>query len=307
MAARESEAKKESKNHGNGAYQIALASCIIIILLMSVMFYWTYQVQTNQIGSLLTQITVQNNHVDSLLTQVAGQSGQIDSLRTQVASQSSQIDSLRVLVAGQTNQIDSLRTQVVALTPDFTLGGCTPNNGVVLQGGTLQTSLSISSSGRLSKQVSLGLTGAPSGVTCSFSPQSGVPPFTTSIAITVSGNVPTAAYSLAAIAATGNVSQTATYTLVVLSSKIAVSGSLLLTKPNTHSISIRFVSVETEQIYTTNTFADTFTIELPNLQHYRVTVSWASLFGQSGTFDAEMLTVDIGAGRTTMSEDFIGD
>jgi hypothetical protein len=62
-----------------------------------------------------------------------------------------------------------------APTPDFTVS-CSPSSLTVTQGGSTNSTCTVTSTGGFSSAVSLSCTGMPSGSTCSFSPSSVTPP-----------------------------------------------------------------------------------------------------------------------------------
>jgi len=188
---------------------------------------------------------------------------------------------------------------------DFTLR-VNPDSGTVLQGKPLTATVSVSLSGGSGKEVALSASGGPTGATYAFSPQIGVPPYTSTLMMTIPESVPTAAYSLTVTATGGGVTRSSTFTLSVLSAKVTVSGKITTTGIGTSPTGIMFVSGDTGETFTAPAVGNSYSITLPNQQTYRVTVSWSGLLGVRGTFDAGTLKVNVGVGTTTMTQNFAG-
>jgi hypothetical protein len=181
-----------------------------------------------------------------------------------------------------------------------------PQGGTIMQGGNLQTSVSLALLRGSPEQITLSTSGGPDGVTCVFSPQTGTPDCTSTLTINVPESVPTDAYSLTVTATGGGKTYSSTYTLSVLSAKVTVSGTVTTTGFGTHPTGIKFVGVSSGLTFETTTVDNSYIVNLPNQQTYRVTCSWAGLLWSSGTFDGGTLTVNAGVGTTTMTQNFAG-
>jgi hypothetical protein len=188
---------------------------------------------------------------------------------------------------------------------DFTLN-VSPTGGTVMQGRSIQTSVSLSLSNGSPEQVTLSASGGPSDVTYDFSPSTGSPDFTSTLTITIPNSVPTDAYTVTVTASGGGKTYSNTYTISVLSARITVSGTVTATGIGASPTGIQFISEETGLTYTGSMNGNSYSISLPNQQAYNVVCSWRGFLGNTGTFDGGTLTVNAGVGSTTMTQNFAG-
>ena len=112
-------------------------------------------------------------------------------------------------------------TLVVSASPDFVLGVHPHPDGS--PGAPTTYGVTITPANGFTGQVTLGVTGLPSGANGSFSPN----PTTGSstLTVTASSSTPVGAYTLTITAVSGALSHTATVTLVVLTPDFALSAS----------------------------------------------------------------------------------
>src|SRR5204863_154858 len=103
-------------------------------------------------------------------------------------------------------------TLVVNTAPDFTLSASPPSR-TVTPGGSTTYDVTIAPTGGFTGQVTLSVSGLPSGADGSFTPN----PATTSstLAVTTSPSTPTGTYTLTIAGDSGSLSHTTTVTLVV--------------------------------------------------------------------------------------------
>lgn len=188
---------------------------------------------------------------------------------------------------------------------DFELS-VTPAGGTVMQGKSIQTSVSIALSSGSPEQVTLSASGGPNGVTYNFETPKGSPDFTSTLTVSVPDSVPTSAYSFTVTATGGGKTYSTSYTLSVLSAKVTVSGTITTIGLGTHPSGIKFVNTETGLTYTGALNGNSYSITLQNQQAYAVTCSWQGLLWSTGEFSGGTLTVDAGVGTTMMIQDFSG-
>jgi|GEM_PF-2345828 len=92
--------------------------------------------------------------------------------------------------------------------PYFTVT-VTPSSGIVETGKSVTVSVDVRRFLGYSEQVNLTATGLPQGMSASFSPVSGTPPFTASLTISTSGETPTGVHTLTVTASDGTLTSTA--------------------------------------------------------------------------------------------------
>jgi hypothetical protein len=111
---------------------------------------------------------------------------------------------------------------VVNAPPDFTLSA-SPSSQTVAQGGSTNYSIAITPTGGFAYQVSLTVSGLPSGANGSFTPN----PTTGSstLSVTTSTSTPTGTYTLTITAVSGSLAHTTTVTLAVSVPDFTLSAS----------------------------------------------------------------------------------
>lgn len=196
---------------------------------------------------------------------------------------------------------------VTPFSPPFDFAvNLSPGGGTVLQGNSLQASVSILLLSGSSQQVTLSASG-PNGVYFNFNPQTIAADSTGStLTINVPESVATKTYSVTVTASGRGKTHSATYTMYVLSAKIFVSGTVTTTGLGTHPTNIKFVNVNTGQTYETAVNGNSYGVYLPNQQGYHATCSWAGLLWSSGTFDGGSLIIDAGVGQVSLTKNFKG-
>ncbi len=113
--------------------------------------------------------------------------------------------------ASQTTQTPTL-TQSVA--PDFMID-VNPASQTATQGQTVSYSVNVASLNGFNSQVSLSVSGLPSGANGIFSNPSGTPNFTSPLTITLPGNVTAGSYTLTVTGSGSGLSHTANLALAV--------------------------------------------------------------------------------------------
>ncbi len=98
--------------------------------------------------------------------------------------------------------------------PDFTIS-VSPRSGSVMQGGSTSATVSVTSVDGFSSAVSLSASGLPSGATATFSPPSGTPSFTSTIAITTVSTTPAGTHAITITGTGGGKIRSTTFTLTV--------------------------------------------------------------------------------------------
>ena len=108
---------------------------------------------------------------------------------------------------------------------DFTVG-VSPTSGTITPGRTINgaATITVTALGGYNRTVTLSASGAPSGVTISFSPSSGIPTFSSSMNVSASPSAPTGTYTIT-ITGMGSDSavRTTTYTLTIWDFSVSVS------------------------------------------------------------------------------------
>jgi hypothetical protein len=109
-------------------------------------------------------------------------------------------------------------TPVASVTPDFTIS-CSPSSLSAAQGGSANSTCTVTSLNGFNSAVSLSCSGLPSGATCSFSPSSVTPPANGSanstLTVNVSGATPTGTTSFSVNGVSGSLSHGAAMSLTV--------------------------------------------------------------------------------------------
>ena len=179
------------------------------------------------------------------------------------------------------------------------------SSGTVLQGSSIETSVTVTYYSGDSMSVAMSGDSGSSGIQCSFSPSASSPSFTSVLTMTVPDSTPTKAYSVIVTATGGGVTRTVSYTITVLSVRVLVSGTVTTTGFGTHPTQVQFVDTQTGLTYTASMSGNSYSITLQNQHTYSVVVYWQGLLGSSGTFK-RIMVVNVGVGSTTMSQNFSG-
>jgi hypothetical protein len=105
-------------------------------------------------------------------------------------------------------------TYTLAFTQDFAIS-VFPSSGVVVAGGSVSTTVTVSQLNGFSSTVSLSVSGLPSGATYSLSRTSGTPSFTSTLTITTAPTTPAGTYTITITGTGGGKTHSCTYTLTV--------------------------------------------------------------------------------------------
>ena len=208
-----------------------------------------------------------------------------------------------------------------------------PTSGIVQQGNSLLTNITLTYVQGSPETVTLGASGGPDGAIYSFSNPKGTPTFinafTSNLTISIPSSTATNSYSVN-VTATANNGKIyfQSYTLTVLDGTIQVSGTVAAkSSDDIYPTQIQFVNTATNLTYTAivKTTAGspptprliqqgTYVISLPNQQSYHVICTWTRLVGPwvspsdavTGIFDGGTLYVNVAVGVTSMTRDFSG-
>jgi len=91
-----------------------------------------------------------------------------------------------------------------------------PKSSSIFQGESTTAIVSVSLEGGSARTVTLSASNLPTGVTASFDPMEGTPPFTSTLTISTSESTPTGTYSITITATYADVTRTTSFTLVVI-------------------------------------------------------------------------------------------
>ena len=133
---------------------------------------------------------------------------------TATSSVSAGTSTLTIMGAGggATHQVSF--TLTVSAAPDFSIN-VSPASQSVLQGQTVSYSVNVAALNGFNSQVSLSVSGLPSGANGVFSNPSGTPSFASTLTVTLPANVSTGSYTLTATASGGGLSHVANLVLTV--------------------------------------------------------------------------------------------
>lgn len=128
----------------------------------------------------------------------------------------------------------SLQFSVVALAPDFRIDA-TPSSQSVAQGQTVSYSVHVTGLNGFNSQVSLAVSGYPSGVNGVFSVPSGTPDFVSTLTMTIPSSSPTGSFTLTITGSGGGISRVANVLLAInpsqtqsqITQRTTTSGGLL--------------------------------------------------------------------------------
>ena len=166
-------------------------------------------------------------------------------------------------------------------------------NGTVMQGSSIQTSVSIFNFSGRAENVSLSGNAGSSGIQCNFNPSTGANSFTSNLTINVPSSTPTNNYLVNVTATNGEVTHEASYNISVLSAKVLVTGTITWNQPNRMPLQDIFYNIVSFQFSDTSTGASYsvpvstvvyeagFSISLDNEHTYNVTcdyevIPWAN-------------------------------
>src|SRR5208282_2421317 len=114
----------------------------------------------------------------------------------------------------QTSQTTQISTLTQSVAPDFMID-VNPTSQSVVQGQTVSYSVNVASLNGLNSQVSLAVSGLPSGANGVFSNPTGTPNFASTLTVTLPGNVSAGSYTLTVTGSGGGLSQVANLVLTV--------------------------------------------------------------------------------------------
>jgi hypothetical protein len=180
------------------------------------------------------------------------------------------------------------------------------SSGTVMQGNSIQTTVSINGISGNYQTVTLSADSGSSGINCNFNPSSSTPDFSSTLTLSVPDSTPTSAYSVTITATGGGATHSTSYTISVLSAKVYVSGTVKTTGLGTKPSEIQFVDQQTGVTYTGSLSGTSYSITLENQDTYTVTVHWTGLLWSSGTYSGGSLYVYAPVGYTSMSQDYSG-
>ncbi|MGA2790301.1 MAG: zinc ribbon domain-containing protein [Candidatus Bathyarchaeia archaeon] len=115
-------------------------------------------------------------------------------------------------------------TLIVSAASDFAIG-VSPASQSVLQGQTASYSVNVSALNGFNSQVSLSVSGLPSGADGVFSNPSGTPNFASTLTVTLSGDVAPASYTLTVTGSGGGLSHVANLVLTVNAAVVTQSST----------------------------------------------------------------------------------
>lgn len=127
-----------------------------------------------------------------------------------------------------TCKLDWIPVQVMFTPFDFTVNS-NPNSTTILQGGSANTNVTVTLVGGNSQNVTLSQTGCPSLSTCTFSPSSGNPTYTSLFTIATDPTTPVGTYSINITGTGGGKSRNTIYTLTINSNCTRSNPAVLIT------------------------------------------------------------------------------
>src|SRR3989344_1309157 len=118
-----------------------------------------------------------------------------------------------------TCQLDWLPVEVVYTVPQFDFSvSANPSSGSAEAGTNAQTTVTVTLVSGVTQSVSLSQTGCPPSSTCTFTPGSGNPTFTSTFDVATSSSTPAGTYPVNLIGTSGSTVRSTTYTLEVTAS-----------------------------------------------------------------------------------------
>jgi hypothetical protein len=235
-----------------------------------------------------------------------------------------------LLVLGALYSVGSLKLNNAQVTPfDYTFS-IDPFNVTVMQGETLNATLTANYLSGTPEKVSFSISDAPGGIAATFSSAPETPaedhPFKDTLQIRVAPSLPSGIY-LFHVNATAENGKTAfaNFTLNVLSASVNVSGTVTADLDSLmYPTKITFENVKTHEVFSAPVCTTPvngvparpiggiiqtgrYWILLPNRQEYTVTCGWERflIFGgsgdASGVFDAGDLVLNLAVGQDSLS------
>ena len=147
-----------------------------------------------------------------------------------------------------------------AVSPDFSLLA-TPGTATANQGGTAQYTIEVSPIAGFSDPVTLSVSGLPSGATYSFNINNQVPPFTSTLTISIPETIPTGSYSLTVTGTGGTKSHDHPLTLEVVEG----TGFTVQVTPSSQSVTQGGAAEYTVHVTGTGGFSDPVTLAILGL------------------------------------------
>jgi len=86
-------------------------------------------------------------------------------------------------------------------------------------------------------------------------------------------------------------------------STVSVTGNVNTVGIGTHPVSISFTS-DNGQVFTAAVVNGVYSVNLPNDHTYSVQIEWSGLLGASGTCNAGSLTVSVGPGTSSLTNNW---
>jgi hypothetical protein len=224
----------------------------------------------------------------------------------------------------------SLKLDNTQVTPFGFALSIDPSNVTVMQGETLNATITANYLSGTPEKVSFSLSDAPGGVAATFSSAPGTPamdhPFKDTLQIRVTPFLPSGIYLFHVNATAENGKTTsANFTLNVRSASVNVSGTVTADLDSLmYPTKISFENVKTHELFSAPVSTTPvngvparpigaiiqtgrYWILLPNQQEYNVTCSWARflIFGgsgdASGVFDAGDLVLNLAVGQDSLA------
>ena len=214
---------------------------------------------------------------------------------------------------------------------DYTLN-VSQINGPIMQGQNIETNITVSYLQGFPQPVTITVSCNSTIADFYLSNSTGTPkpdePFTSNLTIAILDNAESATYKISISAnSSDNKAHQAAFNVTVLNRPIQVYGWVKTIFDETiYPTNLQFVNTQTNQTYNaTLTYPKAsapytliqranYTVSLPNHQTYKVTGTWANLFGPwskptdlpNGTFDCGILTVDCKTGEDTVYKNYYG-
>jgi hypothetical protein len=127
---------------------------------------------------------------------------------------SNNMKSITFTVAQSSSQQTTTASSTASQAPDFQVNASPPSQ-TVLQGATISYAVDVVALNGFNSQVSLSVSGLPSGANGVFSNPSGTPNFASTLTVTLSGDVATGSYALTVIGSGAGLSHVANLVLTV--------------------------------------------------------------------------------------------
>ena len=185
------------------------------------------------------------------------------------------------------------------------------SKSTIMQGNSVHISVIITKVQGSSENITLSVIGVPDGAYYTFSKLQEFPAnsstFTGTLTIHVPGTTPTNSYNITINSTSENgKTHSSLYTLIVLNSEFSLSGTIrggkIATKIIFEQLSNTGAIVQT---FTATVTSGQFTITLPNIHYYAVSIDWITFDGQSRTYHYIFpYSFGVGVGETLDVESF---